>query len=281
MSTEKQKKEWLLWRASGLGSSDACVIVGCYDYCTPYQLWEQKTGKVELDDAGSFIMNRGNEMEPIARAKYEIETGLNMPAGQFEHHEFKFLRATMDGYDISNKRGIEIKYVGKEHKKIPDKHMAQIQHQIIVTGAKFIDYVTITDDRSIKITKIEPNQNYIIEYLKKAVAFWQLVMSDTPPDLVDEDVRTIKGMDDVAGAYLKYQELLKDIEIKMAEKKQQLIEAMKKNAKVTFGKSGLNASRVYRKGNIDYKKVPELKGVDLEPYRAKSSSFVKLSESAS
>lgn len=280
MSIEKEKKEWLMWRASGLGSSDAPVVVGCYDYCTPYQLWEQKTGKVDIADTNSYIMNRGNEMEPIARAKYEIQTGLNMPAGRFEHHEFKFLRATMDGYDISRKQGIEIKYVGKEHKSIPDKHMAQIQHQLIVTGAKSIDYVTITDDKTIKITKIEPNQNYIIEYLKKAIEFWNLVISDTPPELVDEDVRTIKGMDQIALDYLKDQQSLKDLEIKIAEKKQQLIEAMKNHAKVTFGKTGLKASKVYRKGNIDYKKIPELKGVDLEKYRGKYSSFIKLSEDA-
>ena len=39
---------------------------------------------------------------------------------------------------------------------------------------------------------------------------------------------------------------------------------------------GRKLTKVERKGNVQYAKVPELKGVDLEPYRGKPSSFWKL-----
>jgi len=270
------KNEWLEWRRQGLGSSDAPVIMGHYDYCTPYQLWEQKTGKIQDNDKSSFIMNKGNEMEPIARARYELETGLNMPAMRCQHVEFEFLRATMDGF--SNKQGIEIKYVGKNHKTIPPKHYAQVQHQLIVTGAKWIDYVTITDDKTIKINKIKPDQKYIMDYLQRAVRFWQLVVSDTPPDLVDQDVRIVKGHEDVVKRYVdvkkKIDELSKDLEAI----KETIFDLAKNNVKSKIGE--LIVTKTHRIGSIDYSKIDVLKDIDLEPYRKKSSVYFKISEGA-
>ena len=272
MSTKKE--EWLKWRNEGIGSSDAPVLMGFYDYATPYQLWEEKTGKVKKEDITNYVMNKGNQLEPIARAKYEMETGRSMPAGQFEHHEFNFLRATMDGYN--NKRGIEIKYVGKDHKPIPGKHMAQIQHQFIVTGAEIIDYVTITDDRTIKITKQQPDQKYIMDYLQRAIAFWNLVTSDTPPDLVDKDIRIIKGHKDVVSRYIETKKLVDKYSKDLEAIKETLIDFCKENVRSQIG--NLTVTKTHRVGAVDYSKIEVLKDIDLEKYRKKSSIYFKISE---
>jgi putative phage-type endonuclease len=279
MSTEKQIKEWHIWRNAGLGSSDAAVIMGHYDYKTPYQLWEEKTGKKPDKNNGNFATNKGNELEPIARAKYELKTGLSMPAGQYQHHEFEFLRATMDGYDVSLKRGIEIKYVGKDvfqSEEIPGKHIAQVQHQFIVTGAKQIDYVKISAEKEIKIIPCYPNQSYIMDYLKRAIIFWTLVQSDSPPELVDKDIRKIKGHDDIAKKYIEAKNILdkaqKDVEIL----KERISEITSDIAKAEFGKTGLTVVKSHRIGNIDYSKIEVLKDIDLEQYRKPSSSYIKL-----
>jgi len=41
---------------------------------------------------------------------------------------------------------------------------------------------------------------------------------------------------------------------------------------------GVKVSAVVRKGNINYKAIPELKGVDLEQYRGKESTFFTVKE---
>lgn len=39
---------------------------------------------------------------------------------------------------------------------------------------------------------------------------------------------------------------------------------------------GVSVTRYWKVGNVDYKKVPELQGVDLEPYRGKSREEVRV-----
>jgi len=41
--------------------------------------------------------------------------------------------------------------------------------------------------------------------------------------------------------------------------------------------SGVKIARIERKGSVDYAKIPELNGVDLEKYRKESSSYIKVS----
>lgn len=271
--------EWLEWRLNGIGSSDAPVLMGHYDYCTPFQLWEEKARKVQKEDKINWAMNKGNEFEPIARAKYELQTSLSMPAGRFEHYEFQFLRATMDGYNVGLKKGIEIKYVGKEFKAIPDKHKAQMQHQFLVTGAKEIDYVAITDDKNIHIRTCYPDQTYIMAYLLAAMDFWNRVQNENPPDLVDKDIRKIKGHDALALQYIEAKKIL-DKASKDVEKLKKDIENIAAGiVRAEFGKTGLQIVKVYRSGNIDYSKIEVLKDINLDAYRKPSTSYFKISES--
>lgn len=45
-----------------------------------------------------------------------------------------------------------------------------------------------------------------------------------------------------------------------------------------FSLCGVNIERITRKGAIDYLKIPELQGVDLEPYRKQASTFLQIRE---
>ena len=41
------REEWLALRRGYIGGSDAAAVVGLSPYVTPYQVWAEKTGKVE------------------------------------------------------------------------------------------------------------------------------------------------------------------------------------------------------------------------------------------
>lgn len=273
--------EWLQWRNQGIGSSDAAVILGVSPYSTPYQLWEQKTGKQKKEDKMNWAMNRGNELEPVARAKYELLTGLEMKARLFEHYEHRFMRASFDGYNADDNKGIEIKFQGKEaHESgiVPDKYYPQIQHQLFCSGAESIDFVSYNPkcEPDMIIINVKPDINWLKDYFTSASNFWQKnVLGDTPPELTDKDIQVVPDLAGLSQKYINFKKTLKETEDAMRNLEEQIFEIVKDKPKVQFG--SIKITRVWRKGNINYKAVPELAGLDLDKFRSAPSVSHRIS----
>lgn len=294
------RQEWLQWRSKGVGGSDAPVVLGISPYQTPFQLWEEKTGKVPLErETNEYITKKGNQYESFARSKYELINDMEMPPVRYEHHEISYLRATLDGGNQQEKKGIEIKYNGKDvheavkkFKKIPEDHMAQLQHQLFVTGFKSIDYLSYyvasgKDEKGNKIVpepkkgdlvvvEVMPDTQWIHDYLIKVIEFWQLVQTDTPPELTDRDVWTITKHDELALKYIEAKRIMDKAEADIKIIGEEIKKISAGIARAQFGETGLSIVRSYRVGNVDYKKIPELKGVNLDQYRGKSSQVVRI-----
>src|SRR3990167_8630858 len=137
--------DWLEWRRQGIGSSDSPVVMKVSPWKTPFQLWEEKTNRTK-DKEASWAMERGTELEPKARANYEILRDLDMPPTLAVHNKYPFLRASLDGFNKDKKKILEIKCPGqKDHEQavsglIPEKYIYQIVHQLLVTDAESVDY---------------------------------------------------------------------------------------------------------------------------------------------
>ena len=71
----EDRQQWLIDRTKGIGGSDAPVILGISPYKTPYQLWQEKTGKIDIPDEDSPVIRRGRTMEPIIANMYAEVTG--------------------------------------------------------------------------------------------------------------------------------------------------------------------------------------------------------------
>jgi antirestriction protein ArdC len=69
---------------------------------------------------------------------------------------------------------------------------------------------------------------------------------------------------DAAAAYLELRTASEGLSTKLDEAKARLV-GLASHAKEQGG--GLSVTRMWKRGNVDYKGVPELKGVDLEQYR--------------
>ena len=111
---EQNTDKWLEWRRKGIGASDAPVIMGLSKFQTPIELFDIKLGRVVSDSAPNFIQAKGNRLEPIARAKYELMENIDMKPALCQHVEYEYMRASMDGLTENRKRGLEIKYLGKK-----------------------------------------------------------------------------------------------------------------------------------------------------------------------
>lgn len=187
-------ENWHEWRKLGIGSSDAPVIWGNSPYSTPYDLWELKTGRKKGWD-GNWATRRGLQLEPRARAHYELLNDIDMPPTLVQHQLFKWMRASLDGYNDGVV--LEIKCPGiKDHQtaldgKVPEHYYPQVQHQLFVSGAERCDYFSFTEESQVTV-RIFPDHDFLKAYFIKADSFWKSVEEDKPPALVEKDWKLIR-----------------------------------------------------------------------------------------
>ena len=186
---------WKKWRQQGLGASDAPIVMGVSPWTTRYQLWCDKTGRVTKDDGDNWATERGNRLEPMARADYELRFGREMPVVLAEHRDYPFLRASLDGFG----EGIvlEIKCPGEaDHKlamsgSVPSKYYPQLQHQLLVTGARCAHYYSFDGQRT-ALVEVAPDHSYMEILLGELIAFWELVQTEQPPEKTDGDYKPLR-----------------------------------------------------------------------------------------
>lgn len=202
---EQKTDEWLDWRKKGIGSSDAPIIMLDSPWKTPFELWQEKTGRVAKESVSNFAQERGNAIEPIARARYELECDIEMGPALCQHSNYPWMRASMDGWNPLAKRGLEIKYVGVEDFEgakagfVPRKYIPQLQHQFMVTGAEQIDFYAYSVAKGVEIhrgqtvlVKTFPDLEYIKILFDAEKEFYNCMVIDRPPPFVEGDFKLIR-----------------------------------------------------------------------------------------
>ncbi len=266
-----------------MGSSDAPIVMSVSPWSTPFQLWQQKCNLVPKKVFSNWAIDRGNNLEPVARAKYELETGIDMPATLAIHPQYTWLRASLDGYNSERDIVLEIKCPGKDdHQtaldgKVPEKYYPQLQHQLMVTGSKEAHYYSF-DGNNGALVVVKPDLDYCKELFKREQAFWECIQTKTPPEFTDKDVKVIKSVDahDLARSYLSIVEKQAELDVQLSEIKAKLLTFVEKHPKILIGK--LQITKSYRQGSVDYKAIPELDGVDLDKHRKPASECVTIRE---
>lgn len=267
---EQNTTEWLEWRKQGLGASDAPIIMGDSPYQTPRDLWLVKTGQGE-GPVFTDAMKRGKDLEPVARAAYEKKVGTPFEPITVVHGEHEWLRASLDGYNANAKIVLEIKCPGEQDHltalkgRVPEKYKAQLQHQLMVTGANRAHYWS-WDGSAGALVEVLPDLEYQEKLFIKLKEFWDMVQNEEMPPLTDRD---FLEEDDPAFAsdVVELQKLKRKMD-RLKEKFDDLRDgliAKMKHPKVSC--QGVKITRVKSKGQVDYSKIPELKFIDVEQYR--------------
>jgi len=297
------RQEWLLWRKAGVGASDSPSIMGASPYKNIEQLFAEKVATEVVEMPMNPAMRKGNELEPIARkhfaAWWNLEHGLfdadaeTFDAARVEHPDAPFMRASLDGASKDMKVIIEIKYQGQENHKqmvltkdLRSDYWTQMQHQYICNPAAEEGYlVSITEkgkkdskDYDVQWIPIPPDRAYHRIHFEKCFLFWESVLAYVPPASVQNAVQTeefekLEGMDDVIERWKVLKLMMEEKESELEDCRAQIL------AKVTKPKMfacGVTITQVEKAGSVDYKKVKELKGVDLEPYRKPSTLYSKM-----
>jgi len=156
---------------------------------------ERLTGKKEETFTNAH-MERGIELEPIARSLYEMDSGLFVKEIAFvEHPTIEMAGCSPDGL-VSEDGLIEIKcptvanhiesITGKPVGTVPSKYIPQIQFQLACTGRAWCDFVSFNNELpehlQLFVKRVHRDDEYIANMEKEVTAFLNEV-TDTVNEL--------------------------------------------------------------------------------------------------
>jgi len=285
---EQGSQEWLEWRKGGIGGSDAACILGENPWRSAYDLWCLKTGR-KPEQTMNAAMQRGVDLEPVARQTFEEITGWSMPDACFQDDEYEFLKCSVDGIGFCGDDILEIKCPGeKAHEKalmggIPAHYKAQMQHCMMVTGAKrcyFFSYRPEDQRSPHAMIRVERDDQYIEKLKAAEIEFWSCVVNDVPPEtdstdyLINDDEEALSRSE----RYLEKLAIYNEAKMQLEIAKEGLLDCTD-DGNMIVGK--VKCTRVVRKGAIDYKQLHAEFGITdevSERFRKPESSFWKLTE---
>lgn len=280
---EQRSEDWHEMRKKHIGASDAPVVMGLSPWRGPLQLWEEKTCIGEGKVFFSKHMQRGVELEPLALKKFNETHSYQCFPTVRKHKSIPYMMASLDGYDSEENVAVEIKCPGeksheKARKEIPRNYYCQMQHQMEVLNLGEIWFFSYLSDSDFFAEKVLRDDAFVEDLLKKEAIFWDCVLSFTPPECSKNQGLVKMGPDwyEIAQAVSEIRERRIALEEKASGYKKEedfLIEEM---LSMSEGKGAYcekyQLKVVERKGSVEYGKIPELEGVDLDTYRKPSTT---------
>ena len=201
---EMTRREWLLKRREGIGGSDAGAVLGMNEYKSKISVWQEKTGRVSIDESDNDYLRIGRDLEDYVASRFEEETGLKTykcrDMLQSVKHPFMF--ADVDRLIEGEDSGLEIKTVSPyksgdwEGGNIPNHYALQCNHYMAVTGlSKW--YICALVYPHIEIRVIERDDELIDTLITLEKDFWdKYVTADEMPP-VDGCAATAKAIESV------------------------------------------------------------------------------------
>lgn len=155
-----------------------------------------------VEGAYGDALRWGSDVEPFARAAYELETGLVVvESGFITHDQLAFAGCSPDGL-VGNEGGIEMKcpknpaiHLKRFSEGMEEDHLPQVQGCMWVTGRQWWDFVSY-DPRApehlrIYIQRIERDEAYIASLQSSVI------------EAEAKAVELITSINDAANTYLK------------------------------------------------------------------------------
>lgn len=269
---EQGTQEWLALRKTKITATDACVIMGASHWKTRIQLYNEKLS----DDAPmppNARMQRGIDLEPVARDLFTLHTGIIVRPRVIVKD---WAMASLDGISEDGSCIVEIKCPGdKDHAiaasgKVPDHYYPQLQHQMYVCDVDSMYYFSFDGVDGVAV-KVKRDDEYVARMLQEEMLFYHCLTTQTPPEPEEGDYieRDDEIWQECVSKWKSVTESIKELEKQEEDLRKDLIflsgESNTKGA-------GISLCQVRRKGNVEYSKIPELRGVDLDQYRKGSTN---------
>lgn len=188
---EMDRIQWLQLRKSGIGGSDASVILGFNRWKSAFQLYIEKTSDVVEELDNEFIY-WGNVLEDIVAQEFAKRTGkkvrrVNRMLWHPNHH---FMSANLDRVVVGEKAILECKTTSIfnrdawEGNEIPAAYICQLQHYLAVTGYEKAYIAVLIGGNQFVWKEVERDDEFIKLMIQREQDFWENhVLADVPPPI--------------------------------------------------------------------------------------------------
>jgi putative phage-type endonuclease len=272
--------EWLTYRQGMRNASETPAVLGISPWVTSYGLWLVKTGRAIQEVTPP--MAHGTRMEPEARAAYEQRTDQIMQPLVLADGQYS---ASLDGINLGGDLILEIKcpFRGKQSSlwqdavdgRVPGHYAAQVQHQLMVAESRIAHVWVYAEGEGILLTVRRDEE--MIGLIREAWDDFQPYLDDdAPPPLseVDSAQRDDPVWANAAKLFLEAKQGADAAAARLEATRKTLVD-LSRHPRETG--AGVSVVRLWKPGNVDYKQVPELNGVDLERYRGGRKQEIRVS----
>lgn len=276
--------EWLAARKDGIGGSDAAAILGMLQWSTAFDVWLDKTGKLE-ERPDNLAMRIGRELEETVARLWEKETGKQVKRCGFmlQNEEQPWLLADVDRMVTGENAGLECKVTSSvftlrklKTGDFPDEYYAQCVHYMAVTGAErwYLAVLELGFSKKFHAFTIERDDDEIDALIEAEQQFWvENVLENVAPapagsekteNFIKSEYPTAKEEAEAVGLYGNEADLAaylaKKTEAKALDKE---ITALEQKFKLALGDASKGIANGYtvsftnatRSGGIDAKKL--------------------------
>lgn len=273
IEVEQGTPEWHAWRRRRRMASYAPAVMSACLYNKPRDVVSfYRDGK---QSASTPAMAYGHEHEPDARAYAANVLGEFLTPICAEDGDYG---CSLDGITFDEQTIVECKapYKGEASPiweniaryQSAGGYVWQVQHQLMVSGAAQALYVVWTPKKQLHIF-IHPDAAKQAELRAHWDALWADVMAGKGAERDDHEwLRAVT-------IYRQAKRAVDEAEADLEEARAVLTHLATSDCE-TGG--GLRVQKIERKGAVDYAKVPELRGVDLEQYRKAPSTSWRVEE---
>ena len=184
-------------RLKHIGASEVSALFGLSPWRTAYDVYLEKTGKLESSDEMNEAMALGHAMEGHLLRWAAQSEGVKIVRNQFRVHAGGVLSATHDalardgqpiGFEAKT-AGVLRGYADREEwgeegtDHIPEGYLLQCMAQIAVSGLDMVIMPALLGGRGRALYRVMPNKDLIDAIVERVGTFWEKhVLADTPPE---------------------------------------------------------------------------------------------------
>ncbi len=184
LGLEQGTPEWINARYEYVTASEVAPILGIKDYKTRTEIMTIKLTRREPVVSGfkQRLFEMGHLAEESARKWAAQVLNIHFRPMCLKSKSFPHLMASLDGFDVERGLILEAKYLGEasckdvKERKIKASHAAQVQTQLLVSGAKKAMYFAMDPQGNAEVVAIYPDaemQHRIVTETQKFFNEWQ------------------------------------------------------------------------------------------------------------
>lgn len=206
--TDDELNDFRARRRVGLGGSDLGAILGLNPWKTPFQVWQEKTGRVD-SNLNSLQMRFGTYAEEFVAQEYTRVTGRSVQRfNAMLRHETAPLLGHLDrlvippGEKIASHKGVirtdrlmdcktaSAFAAGRSDEwgpsgsdQMPESYLCQCAAYLALTGCQYADLAVLFGNQEFRVYTITRDLELEAMLLRESTAWWERhVVADVPPE---------------------------------------------------------------------------------------------------